>query len=113
VTGVTLGPPLFTSWEAVPVFLLMTFDTRYETPGFHGSMGIILDVAMAVEAGEGFPVSRALEILDVNLKGALYAALPVTTNAVLGGVCPKVIYRRTTDKQRTPNEGDNYPAEAL
>jgi hypothetical protein len=57
VTGIALGPPVFTSGQAMPVFLFMAFDTRYETAGFHGSMGIILDVTMAVEAGEGCPMS--------------------------------------------------------
>ena len=88
VTGIALWSPVSTPSRAMPVFLFMAFDTRNRTRSFHRSMGFILDVAMAVEAGEGRPVSRVFETLYVNLKGALFAPYLVTTNTILWSVGP-------------------------
>jgi hypothetical protein len=76
-------------------------------------MGFILNAPMAVEAGEGRPVSRAIERLDVNLKVALLAALLVTTDAIFGTIGREGVDGRTTDKQRASDEGDNHLAKVV
>jgi hypothetical protein len=86
VTGVALRQPVSTPSHAMPVFLFVTFGTRNRTRSFHRSMGFILDVAMAVEAGEGRPMSRVCETLYVDPEGALFAAFLVAMDASLGSV---------------------------
>ena len=49
-------------------------------------MRFIVNGTMAVETGKIRPVSRVLETLYVNLKGALFAAFLVTTNTILWSV---------------------------
>ena len=104
VTGVALRPPVFITGQAMPVFLFMTFDTRNITRSFHRLMRFIVNGTMAVETGKIRPVSRVLETLYVNLKGALFAAFLVTTNTILGSVSLDFGHRGAPQYQRAAKE---------
>jgi len=109
VTGIALGSPVFTSGQAVPVFLFMAFDTRNSARSFHRLMRFILNSAMAVETGKIRSVSRVFETLYVNLKGTLFAPYLVTTNTIVGSVSPDGVDGRATEGQSEANEEANPP----
>jgi hypothetical protein len=72
-------------------------------------MGFIVDGEVTVEAGEGRTVSRMLEFFHIHLKGALLAALLVTTDTILRSVCLGEAAQKTADRQSAPQKEPNSP----
>jgi len=70
-------------------------------------MGFILDVDVTVEAGEGRPMHRLLERLQVDLERTPLAALPVATNAIFGSVGPDGVDQKAAEGQGEANEEAN------